>query len=323
MRFGVLGTADIARTKLAPAILNSGHEVTAVASRDPDRAAAFASDLGIPESYGSYEGVLDADVDAVYNPLPNALHGEWIRRAADAGLPTLCEKPLALDPAEAAALFDYCEDAGVTLMEAFMYGLHPRTMRAREVVRTELGPLRSAEATFTFPLAGGGFRLSPELGGGALLDLGGYAVSAVRNFLGEPDAVTAHTIDARDSGVDTDVRATLEYPGAHAAVRGGFDTPRHERYRVDAENGYLEATRAFSEGTAGKPPAIEYGIDGREVVETFPPTDHYRLEVEAFVDAVESGAPPVIDREETVANLRVLDAIRERADRGERIAVGE
>lgn len=320
MRFGILSTAGIGRKAVVPAIQHSEHEAVAVASRDERQATAFADALGIPEAYGSYEALFEADIDAVYNPLPNALHAEWTRRAADAGLDVLCEKPLTADAEEAAALFDYCEDAGVTLMEAFMYRFHPRTVRARELVAEELGTVRAVSATFTFSLRGrpNDIRLSPELAGGSLMDVGCYAVSAARGFLGEPERVSAHALDTRDSGVDTELVARLEYPGAHARVRSGFDTTKREHYRVDAENGWLEAETPFGPG-ADDSVSLTYGVDGREVTETFEAVDHYRLQVEAFAEAVAAGETPPVPREETVANMRVLDAVHESAGTGESV----
>lgn len=318
MRFGILSTANIAQGAVIPAIRESDHETVAVASRDRSAAEAVGDSFGIPERYGSYEELFETDIDAVYNPLPNALHAEWTRRAADHGLHVLCEKPLTSNAASAEALFDYCADAGVTLMEAFMYRLHPRTTRAFEVVENELEDVRAATATFTFQLGdrSDDIRLSPELAGGSRMDVGCYAVSAVRGFLGEPRRASAHTIDTRNCGVDTGMVATLEYDDAHAQVRAGFDTKRREHYRVDAENGWLEAESVFV-GKTDEPASIEYSIDGRRVTEAFDPVDPYRLEVDAFADAVESGSPPAVGREETIANMRVLDAIGESADAGE------
>lgn len=343
MRFGILSTANIGLHAVVPAIQESEHTVAAIASRDAERAAEAADDHDIPAAFGSYSALLEgADVDAVYVPLPNALHAEWTRKAADAGIHVLCEKPLAVDADEAAALFDYCDDAGVRLMVAFMYNIHPRTRRLREVVTTELGPVRSVESTFTFSLRGDpdDIRLSAELAGGSLMDVGCYAISAVRNLLGEPDRVNAHAVDSRDCGVDTDYVGRLEYDGAnetpgesdhppaldthgaHARIRGGFDTDRHERVRIGAENGWLEATGCFFIGAADEHPAFTYAVDGREVTETFEPVDHYRLEVEAFAEAVESGTAPLVDRAESVANMRVLDALAESVARGETVEVG-
>ncbi|OYR87581.1 glucose-fructose oxidoreductase, partial [Halorubrum distributum] len=130
LEFGVLGTAGIARKAVIPAIAASDHAVGAVASRDAARAERFAAENAIPRSYGSYEALLDDDaLDAVYVPLPNGRHAEWTKRAADAGLDVLCEKPLAADAAEARDVVAHCDERGVTLMEAFMYRYHPRTER--------------------------------------------------------------------------------------------------------------------------------------------------------------------------------------------------
>lgn len=199
-----------------------------------------------------------------------------------------------------------------------MYRFHPRTERAREIVREELSTVRSASATFTFPLRGrpGDIRLSPELAGGSLMDVGCYAVSAARGFLGEPDRVSARALDTRDCGVDTELTARLEYDGAHARIRSGFDTQKLERYRVDAENGWLEGRTVFGPGPDRKV-SLTYRADGREATETFDAVDHYRLQVEAFADAAERGETPPVSREETVSNMRVIDAIRESADGGE------
>ena len=315
MKFGIISTAAIARDAVIPAIQKSDHEVTAVASRDADRAAQFADEIGIPASYGSYEALFDADVDAVFNPLPNALHAEWTERAADAGLDVLCEKPLTTDAASAAALFDYCEDAGVTLMEAFMYQFHPRTERAREVASDVLGDVRAIDATFKFQHPEPNIRYDPDLGGGSLLDTGCYAVSAIRGFLGEPDRAYAHSDDPRGSGVDTEVAGLFEYDdGRTGRVSTGFDTAHVQRYRVEAVDGWLEAWDCFAPGVTEV--EIRYAVDGREVTETFDAVDQYQLEVEGFADAAESGTTPRVDRAETVGNMRALDALAKSAATG-------
>ncbi|WP_276270676.1 Gfo/Idh/MocA family protein [Haloarcula litorea] len=318
MRFGVLSTARIGRESVIPAIEKSDHEVVAIASRDGERARAAADALGIPAAYEGYETLLSAaDVDAVYNPLPNAAHAEWTERAADAGLHVLCEKPLTLDAAAAADLFDYVEDRGVTLMEAFMYQFHPRTERAREIVAEELGEVRAVDASFKFRLDDeGDIRLDPELGGGSLLDVGCYAVSAVRGFLGEPDRAFARATDPRGTGVDTDLAGVLAYDdGPTARVACGFDTPEFERYRVETTDGWLEARTPFGPAP-DESVSLTYAVDGREVTETFDPVDQYTLQVEAFADAVAAGEPPRVDRAETLGNMRALDALARSADRG-------
>jgi predicted dehydrogenase len=325
MRFGVLSTANIGRAAVIPAIRRSEHEVVAVASRDPDRAREFADEMGIDRAYGSYGDLLDdGDLDAVYNPLPNALHAEWTTRAADRGLDVLCEKPLGVDAAEAVEMGEHCEDAGVTLMEAFMYRYHPRTERVESVVAEELGDVRGVEATFQFPLpAVENIRLDPDLAGGSLMDVGCYAVNAVRTLLGEPDRVFGSVHDSRDCGVETHASGVLEYDdGARARVASSFDTCDLQRYRVEAENGYLVAESAFvPRGDDGV--QIEYEVDGRHVVETFDPVDQYRLEVEHFADCVERGVTPRTDATEAARNMRVIDALYGSAERSAAVTVGD
>ena len=244
MNFGVLGTAHIARTAFVPALDETDHDVVAIASRDGDRASTVAAELGVPRSHGSYGALLeDEALDAVYNPLPNALHAEWTKRAADACLHVLCEKPLGVDAAEARELCEHCEKRGVTLMEAFMYRYNPRMERAVEVVREELGEVRSVQSRFSFRMGDTpeDIRLSPELAGGSLMDVGCYAVHATRQFLGEPARVLGTTNDARDAGVETEAAATLEYGnGATAQVSSGFETPESQYCRVETTDGRLE-----------------------------------------------------------------------------------
>lgn len=320
MEFGIIGTAGIARKSVLPAIDASEHAVGAVASRDPERARAFADAFDVPRSYGAYEDLLEDDgIDAVYVPLPNAAHAEWTIRAADAGLDVLCEKPLAVDADQAREVAAHCEDRGVTLMEAFMYRYHPRTERAIELAREELADVRSVSSSFKFALYDdpGNVRLSEELAGGSLMDVGCYAVSAARQFLGEPDRVYAHTHDSRGAGVDTELAGILEYDdGSSARIASGLDTPKVQRYRVEATNGWLEVADAF-DAPLDEPLELEYRIDGRHAVETFDPVDHYRLQVEHFADCVASGARPRTDADEAIANMRVVDALAESAARGD------
>ena len=319
LEFGVLGTAGIAGKAVVPAIAASDHAVGAVASRDADRAAAFATQHSIPRSYGSYEALLDDEaLDAVYVPLPNGLHGEWTKRAADAGLDVLCEKPLTADAAEARAVVDHCDRRGVTLLEAFMYRYHPRTERAVELAATELDDVRTVTATFRFPLYDrpDDVRLDPALAGGSLMDVGCYPVSLARTVLGTPDRAYAHTGDTRDAGVDTELAGVLAYDdGRSARVASGFDTRHVERYRVDATNGWVTVENAF-DAPADERLELAYEIDGRHGVETFPAVDQYRLQVEHFADCVAGDATAVTDGAEAVTNMRILDALAESAATG-------
>ena len=320
MEFGILSTAGIARNSVVPAIRESEATVGAIASRDADRAASVADDFSIPRSYGSYDALLDdSGIDAVYIPLPNGLHAEWTKRAADAGLDVLCEKPLTVDAAEAHEVVDHCERRDVTLMEAFMYQFHPRTERAIELADERLDDIRSVSASFKFPLvdAPDDIRLNPDLAGGSLMDVGAYAVSAARQFLGQPGRVYAHIHDSRDSGVDTEVTGILEYDdGSSARVASGFDTQTVQRYRVEAANGWTEVENAFSP-PSDDPAELDYMIDGVRGTERFEPVDQYRLQIDHFVDCVESRAQPRTGGTEAIENMAVIDALYRSADSGE------
>lgn len=316
LSFGVLGTAGIARRAFVPAVAASDHRIGAVASRDAERAASFAEAHSIPRSYGSYGALLDDDgIDAVYIPLPNALHAEWTTRAADAGLDVLCEKPLAADADEAREVVDHCADRDVTLMEGYMYRYHPRTERAVELAETALDDIRSVTATFRYPLYNrpDDVRLDPTLASGSLMDVGCYQVSIARRLLGSPDHVYAHTHDSRDAGVDTELAGVLGYDdGRSARIASGFDTQQLQRYRFDAPNGWIEVEQAF-DAPNDESTTLEYRVDGRRGTETFDPVDQFRLEVDHFADCVEHGETPRTNGAGAIRNLEVIDSLAESA----------
>lgn len=324
MRFGIISTAGIAQKSLIPAVGRSEHEVTAIASRDGDSATRVAREFDIPNAYAGYDTLFEeAPIDAVYNPLPNALHAEWSKRAADAGLDVLCEKPIAVDATQASELFEYFEERDRTLMEAFMYRFHPRTQRAAEIAREELGVIRAGTSTFTFSLRGqpDDIRLDPDLAGGSLMDIGCYAVSAMGLFLGEPERVYAESADTRDCGVDTQLTAVLTFDsGVTARIHSGFDTQLRKTYRLESVDGWLAATDAFG-AEPDQRVALKYQVDGRTVTEAFDPVDPYQREVEHFAEVIAAGETPAIDRTESVRNMQVIDALRESAERGEPIPV--
>ena len=194
LRIGILSTANIATAKVIPGMRRAERvEVVAIASRDAARSRAVADRLGIPTAHGSYEALLaDPDVDAVYIPLPNHLHAEWTIAAARAGKHVLCEKPLAMTAADAERMVEACRTAGVHLMEAFMYRLHPSWLAARELVASgRIGRLVAVQSWFSFfnddPA---NIRNVQAFGGGALFDIGCYAVNLSRMLFGaEPDRV--------------------------------------------------------------------------------------------------------------------------------------
>ena len=310
--WGVLGTGGIVRRWL-PGFRAAGETLVAIGSRDPARGRAAASELGAARG-GGYQDVLDDPaVEAVYVALPNALHAEWTIRAAEAGKHVLCEKPLAPSAAACESMVAACQRRGVHLVEAFMYRYHPRWRALRRTLdEGRIGPLRLLRAAFGFrmgPERDADVRLSPELGGGALQDVGCYCVNAARWFLGEPLAVRGWAIDRRGRGVDTHGAAVLEYPdGVLAELCCSFDSALGQSVELVGERGRIVLPSAFLPGT-GEAPIDTFDASGerREVV---PGVDQYRLEVEAFRALVRDGAPTLTPGSDGAATQRVLAAWR-------------
>lgn len=320
VRWGVLSTANIGRAAVNPAIRASANgELVAVASRDKERAAAFAVAGDIPRWHGSYEALLDdPDVDAVYIPLPNSMHREWAIRAAEAGKHVLCEKPLALSEGECREMDAAAVQSGVLLMEAFMYRFHPRTQRVVALTRqNHLGALRVIRGTFTFRLnRPGNIRMDPALGGGALMDVGCYCVNVARTVAGaEPCEVQAQANWAA-SGVDAEMVGLLRFAdGAMAHFDCALTQERCEAYEVQGEDGYLRVPSAFLPGTAD---AVIEEVRGRgaRTDHVVPGADEYRLMVEHFADCVLTGSSLRYPPSEAALNMRVIDALYRSARAG-------
>jgi predicted dehydrogenase len=244
-RIGILGCASIARQFAAAVRPSRAVRIDAVASRDAGKAAAFAASLGIPRHHESYEALMaDAAIDVIYLPLPNSLHAEWAIRALAAGKHVLCEKPLALTLAEAQAMFAAARASARMLLEAFPYYFQPQTRDMLALLHGgAIGEVRSVQASFGFMLrnADGNIRMNPELGGGALLDAGSYALSLIRLVMGEaPERVSAHASWA-DSGVDLSFMATLHFSGGRRAqLSCAMDVANHRRGVIMGTAGTLE-----------------------------------------------------------------------------------
>jgi len=322
LRFGVIGTANIGRFEVIPAIQCSNNsKVVAVASRDKQKAFDFAAAFGIPRSYGSYEALLDdPGVDALYIPLPNSLHREWAIKGAEAGKHILCEKPLALNAAECAEMADAAERNGVKLMEAFMYRFHPRTEKVIELIQSgAIGDLRLIHAAFTFRVSNpADIRLQPALGGGSLMDVGSYCVNLSRTLTGaEPVEVQAY---ARwgETGIDEQMVGTLRFANdLFAQFDGAFTAERRECYQAVGSKGYLDVPKAFLPGTAD---TEIYQREGRrcEVLYTIPGANEYQLMVEHFADCVRNDRPLRYPPLEAAANMRVIEALYHSARNGGR-----
>ena len=322
IRWGIISTANIARNALIPGIQTSNNGVVyAVASRDLARAQAFAAEHGIERAYGSYAEMLaDPNVDAVYNPLPNDGHAPWSIAAAKAGKPTLCEKPLARDEAEARTIVEAFRAENVLLAEAFMYRYHPQHQKARELLGT-LGKISLMTATFTYSMSFDdqvNVRLKPELGGGGLLDVGCYCVNAIRWMANEePDSVSGYAMIGKESGVDEAFVGTLHFPSgllAHfdCGMRGIF----RQHYSVIGSAASLTVLNAFRPAEDVETQIEIRHEDGgyrlnKNVAEliTIPAANQYRLMVEDFGEAVRAGRKMTYDPADSLKNMRVLEAL--------------
>ena len=319
LRFGVLGCAAIATKKVIPAIRKSERcEVVAIASRDHHRAAAAATELGIARHHGSYDALLaDDDVDAVYIPLPNHLHAPWTRRAAAAGKHVLCEKPLALDAAEAVDMIDSCRRAGVALMEAFMYRLHPMWTRVHALVGDGyIGELRAMQAFFSYRnLDARNIRNIAEYGGGALLDIGCYPINVARwMFGGEPSNVVGAVRYDPTFGTDVLSSAVLDFDGRHATFTCSTQIEDDQRVHLVGTEGRLLVEIPFNippdsptriiRAAGGDPPVAP----GLEVI-TVPPADAYAVQADAFAAAILDGTAVPIPPEDAIGNLAVIEAL--------------
>lgn len=310
LRWGILGCARISRRGLIPGIrASTTGRLDAIGSRDLANARAWAAEFAIPRAYGSYEAVVaDPDIDAIYIPLPNELHRSWVEAAADRGLHILCEKPLALDAAEARAMAAYCRDRGVVLREAFMWRHQPRTLEIkRRLDEGAIGNLRLIRASFSFPIDPGDWRLDPSRGGGALWDVGCYGLNTARLFAeAEPETIRA-TARFGPTGVDLSLAASLRFPGGILAqVDCSFEQPFRCNYELVGTTGTIEVPDAYL--PPDRPVASYQGVEGR-VDWAFQGGNQYAAMVDAFADAVATGGAGGLPGEDGLAQMTALGAV--------------
>ncbi|MFD5830123.1 Gfo/Idh/MocA family protein [Lentzea sp. NPDC060358] len=313
VRIGVLGAAAIAPTAvIGPARSSTVAEVVAVAARSAEKAKAFADKHGIPRVHGSYEDLLaDPAVDAVYNPLPNGLHGRWTLAALEAGKHVLCEKPFTANAAEAEQVAKAAGASGLVVMEAFHYRYHPLAARVDEIVRSGLlGPLRHVEASVCFPLpVFSNIRYDYALAGGAMMDAGCYAVHMVRLLGGEEPEVRSATALLRDPTVDRAMRASLRFPSGHTgSVHASMWSSALFKLSMKAigENGTLRVANPLSPHAYHR---LSLRLRNRSSSETFGKRPTYAYQLDAFTDAVLHGKPFPTTADDAVRTMAVVDAV--------------
>jgi predicted dehydrogenase len=328
LRWGILGTGNIARQFCTGVSASARGTLAAVGSRSRESAEGFARQFGVPRAVGSYEDVLsDRSVDAVYVSLPNHLHYEWTIRAARAGKHVLCEKPFAVDARQSAEMFEEARRAGRLAMEAFMYRSHPLTHAVVAAVRGgAIGRLRLIRTSFCYRTTrvAENIRFRRELAGGALMDVGCYCVNFARLFSGhEPSAI--HAVgELHAGGVDEQASGVLKFPnGVVASFTCGMTLQADNTAYLCGTEGSIEVPVPWKppvrDATYTLAQSIPPKMDGGPAALTGPPRqmfrvdggrDLYAFEADDFAAAVLDGAPLPVSPQDTLGNMRVLDELR-------------
>jgi predicted dehydrogenase len=317
--WGILGTANIAIKRVVPAIIAGQRgSVAAIASRDAGRAARIAADFGIERSYGNYQALLDdPSIEAIYNPLPNHLHVEWTVKALEAGKHVLCEKPIALHAADAQAIVAARDRSGLRVVEAFMVRCHSQWHRIRTLVRGgRIGTVRAVQSAFVFSvLDPNNVRNRPDIGGGALYDVGCYPIVTARYLFGaEPDRAIALVDRDPRMGVDRLTSGMLAFPnGCHLTFASSLQLAPYQRVVILGSEGRIEVCVPF---TPHKDHRCRIIIDsGRSLdgtsaeFEEFAPLDQYAAQCDLAAAVFRNEASQEFPIEDAIANMRVIDAL--------------
>ncbi|HJY26661.1 MAG TPA: Gfo/Idh/MocA family oxidoreductase, partial [Pyrinomonadaceae bacterium] len=309
VRWGVLGTAKIALTKVIPAMQQSEwSEIVAIASRDFAKADESAERLQIPKAYGTYEELLaDDSIEAVYIPLPNHLHAPWTIKAAEAGKHVLCEKPIALNVAEARTLISVRDRTGVRIQEAFMVRTHPQWRETRRLIHSgEIGSLRSITGFFSyFNPDPTNIRNQLELGGGALMDIGCYPITISRfMYETEPRRVLGLIERDAENGTDTLTTAVLDFPNGHSTFTCSTRLAPYQRMIFHGTEGRIEVLIPFN---APHDHPTEIMLND-ETIE-FPICDQYEIQGTLFSRAIRENREQEIPLEDAINNMNVIDAV--------------
>ena len=292
-------------------------DIAAIASRDLHKAKETAQQLGIRKAYGSYDELLaDPQIDAIYNPLPNQMHVPWSIKAAEAGKHVLCEKPVSLTVAEARTLLEAQQRTGVKIGEAFMVRTHPQWLRTLEIVGSgRIGELRSIQGFFSyFNTDPTNIRNMPEAGGGALMDIGCYAINVSRFLFGE-EPVRVFGVAERDPMMKIDrlTSGILDFPSGQSIFTCSTQLVPYQRIQIFGSKGRIEIEIPFNAPT-DRPCRILID-NGRDVfgsgitIETFPICDQYTIQGDAFSRSILEGTEVPVPIGDAVKNMAVIEAI--------------
>lgn len=321
VRWGVLGTANIATGKVLPAMQQGSYcEISAIASRTLEKAQADTTQLSIPKAYGSYEELLaDPDIDAIYNPLPNHLHVPWSIKALQAGKHVLCEKPIALTAAEAQSLVDVAKQhPHLKVMEAFMYRFHPQWQRARQLVlEGKIGALRTIQSFFSYYLDDpNNVRNRADSGGGGMLDIGCYTISLARFIFGaEPRRVFGIIEYDPQFKIDRLASGILDFGLGTSTFTCGTQLSSYQRVNIFGTQGRVEIEIPFN-APPDRPCKIWYqhGDETEEIL--LDVCDQYTIQGDLFSQAVLNDTNVPTPIEDAVANMKVIEAVFRSAKSG-------
>jgi predicted dehydrogenase len=313
VRIGILGAAKIASSALVkPGRVIDEVDVAAIAARDPARAAQYASKHHIARTHNSYDELIaDPELDAIYNPLPNGLHAEWTLRAIAAGKHVLCEKPFTSNADEARAVADAAAAAGVVVTEAFHYRYHPLAERMRSIAHSgELGSIREIRTSMCFPLPKfSDIRYQYDLGGGAMMDAGCYALHCLRLLgPGEPEVVSA-SAKLHSPKIDRAMSAEFRFPeGARGLLECSMWSSKvlSLSARVTGDRGEM---RVFNFVAPQSYHRLSLRVDGRKTHERVPGEATYTAQLRRFAAAVLRGEPNLTPAEDAVTTMRLIDEI--------------
>lgn len=318
VRWGVLSTAAFGLNTSVPAMQKGEwSEISAIASRDPNQAKKAANRLGIPKAYGSYEELLaDDDIEAIYNPLPNHLHVPWTIKAAEAGKHVLCEKPIGMNREQARQLLDVRDRTGVKIQEGFMVRTHPQWIGTLDLIKSgRIGELRAITGFFSyFNRDPENIRNKPEIGGGALMDIGCYPITMSRFiFAGEARRVLASIERDPELGTDRLTSALLDFTSGHASFSCSTQMVSYQRMQICGTRGRIEVEIPFN-APPDQPTRI-FIHDGADLagnnpeVREFPVCNQYTIQGDLFSRAILENSAQAIPLEDSVNNMAVIDAL--------------
>ncbi len=326
LRWGILSTADINNLVIPAIRKNPRCEVRAVASRDADKARKYASSNGIPISYGSYDQLLDDDqIDAIYISLPNTLHHDWCVKAAKAGKHILCEKPLAMTIKDCVEMIDTAKENNIFLQEGFMYRYHPRTQKIKQVVESIFDKnIKYINGAFSYsyqeaygknPVTN--YRMSPEMGGGCLWDIGSYVVNFIRYLTGsEPIEVLGSRSNYPGYQVDGLFCGVMRFPGdIMAQFMCSYLLPQETKTEIFGEMCSLTIPQSYCLVWDKKEPVYVTNSEGIKTIEDMD-ANAYEMEIDHFCDCVLDRKDRVVALDDAVDNIRVIQALLMSAKQG-------